>query len=354
MYYIFTKGLHAFISQRTLLVPFLIAVCYSMTGCATAKLSKADQQKTEGKTFVITGASSGFGRGVAVQLGVYRANVVLAARRTELLEEVAAEVRAAGGKALVVASDVSIAENMQHLADTAVKVFGHIDVWVNNAGIGAIGRFWEIPIEEHVRVIVVNLNGVIYGSHVAVRLFRSQGYGTLINVGSIDSEVPLAYQGSYAASKAGVRSLGETLNEELRLDNNKKIRVVTIMPWAADTPWWRHAANHSGGTPRMAAMDDPQKIVNAVVFATLHHRRELPVGWKAKASYHFHHLFPHFTERFSANIAHRYQIKTAPPAPPTPGSLFQPMPSGTGVSDGVRERMKREKEENKKKKREKG
>jgi short-subunit dehydrogenase len=350
MYCISNKGRYACISQQPVLLLFIVAVSYTMTGCSTAKLSKGDQRSTAGKTFVITGASSGFGRGVAVQLGAYHANVVLAARRTELLEEVAAEVRAAGGKALVVSTDVSVAENIQHLADTAIKVFGHVDVWVNDAGIGAIGRFWEIPIEEHARVIAVNLNGVIYGSYVAVRLFRSQGFGTLINVGSIDSEVPLAYQGSYAASKAGVRSLGETLNEELRLDNNKKIRVVTIMPWAADTPWWRHAANHSGGTPRMAAMDDPQKIVNAIVFTTLHRRRELPVGWKAKASYHFHHLFPHFTERFSANIAHRYQIKTAPPAPPTPGSLFQPMQSGTGVSDGVRERMKREKEANKKKK----
>ncbi|PWV55642.1 SDR family NAD(P)-dependent oxidoreductase [Chitinophaga sp. S165] len=72
-----------------------------LTACATAKLSQSGQQKIKGKTFVVTGASSGFGRGVAVMLGKYQCNVVLAARRKEVLDEVAEEVRAAGGKALV-------------------------------------------------------------------------------------------------------------------------------------------------------------------------------------------------------------------------------------------------------------
>jgi short-subunit dehydrogenase len=324
--------------------------CFLLYSCATAPLSKSGQRKTAGKTFVIAGASSGFGRGMAVKLGEYHANVVLAARRTDLLEEVAAEVRKAGGTALVVTADVSKPEDIQRLADAAVKQFGHVDVWVNNAGIGAIGRFWEIPPEEHARLIDINLKGVIYGSYTAIRLFRAQGYGTLINTGSVDSEVPLAYQASYSASKAGVWSLGEALHQELRLSGDKQIRVVTIMPWAADTPWWRHASNHSGGTPRMAAIDGPDKVVNAMIYASLHRRRELPVGWKARTSYKFHHMFPHFTERFSANIIHRYQIKTAPPAPATSGSLFEPMQSGRGVSDSLRERIRAENKQRKKNK----
>jgi len=90
-------------------------------------------------------------------------------------------------------------------------------VWINNAGVGAIGPFWEIPLEEHSRLIDVNLKGVIYGSYEAIRLFRTQRYSTLINTGSIESEVPLAYHASYAASKAAVRSPGETLYQELHL-----------------------------------------------------------------------------------------------------------------------------------------
>jgi short-subunit dehydrogenase len=329
---------------------FMAVIVLQAIACHTSRISKACQRKVEGKTIVITGASSGFGKGVAIQLGQYHAHVVLAARRTALLEAVAAEVRAAGGMALVVTTDVSKPEDVERLAEAAVKAFGHIDVWINNAGVGAIGRFWDIPLAEQSKVIDITLKGTIYGSYAAMRRFKAQGYGTLVNVGSIDSEVPLAYQGSYSASKAGVRSLGEVLAQELRLDGEKKIKVSTVMPWATDTPWWEHAANYSGGTPRMAAMDDPREVVNAIVRATVHPKRQMTVGWKARGSYFFHHLFPHPTEAMSANIAHKYQYTTAPPAPPTSGTLFVPMQSGQGVGGGVRERMKKEGKERRKKK----
>ncbi|MEF2977330.1 SDR family NAD(P)-dependent oxidoreductase [Subtercola sp. YIM 133946] len=144
----------------------------------------------------------------------------------------------------------------------------HIDVWVNNVGIGALGLFWDIPLDDHARVIDVNLKGLIYGAHTALRLFRAQGAGILINVGSVDSEVPLAYQASYAASKAAVLSLGRSLNEELRLvGDDDTISVGTILPWAVDTPWWTHAANYTGHEPRMAAMDDPAIVIEAIVAA---------------------------------------------------------------------------------------
>jgi short-subunit dehydrogenase len=331
-------------TRNTLLLLLLLGLLGS---CATTNLGSAGQRKVKGKTYVIIGASSGFGRGVAQKLGAYHANVVLAARRTELLEEVATQVRAAGGQALVVTTDISQPEQVQQLAEAAVKQYGRVDVWINDVGVGAIGRFWDVPLADYSRLIDVNLKGIIYGSYTAVRLFRSQGAGTLINLGSIDSEVPLAYQGVYAASKAGVRSLGQSLNQELRLNGHKNIKVVTIEPWAVDSPWWGHAANYSGGTPRMAAMDGPGEVVNAIIRSSLRPRQELPVGWKAWASYKSHHLFPHFTERMSANIAHRYQIKTTPPAPPTTGSLYAPMPSGRGIDDGVRQRMKEEKRQRK-------
>jgi short-subunit dehydrogenase len=332
----------------------LLCAAFQLSGCATAHLGPRDLQGIAGKTFVITGASSGFGRGVAVRLAAQGANVVLAARRTELLEEVAAEASAAGGKPLVVTTDVSKPEDLQKLADAAIERFGRIDVWINNAGVGAIGRFEDIPIEDHSRLIDVNLKGVIYGSHVAMRQFRTQGAGTIVNIGSIDSEVPLAYQGSYSASKAAVLSLGRVLNEEIRLSGTRTIKVATVMPWATDTPWWGHAANYSGGTPRMAAMDGPQKVVDAIVWASLHPREELSVGWKAKASYASHKILPDLTERMSANIAHKYQIETAPPAPPTAGTLHEPMESGRKVDDGVRQRIKEENAARKGKKQEGG
>jgi short-subunit dehydrogenase len=321
----------------------LMASALLLSACATSKLGHSGQAKIKGKTFVIVGASSGFGRGVAEQLGAYGANVVLASRRTELLQEVATNITAAGGTAEVVTTDISKPEQVQQLADAAVKRYGKVDVWINMAGVGAIGRFWDIPIADQATIVDINLKGFIYGSYAAVQLFRKQEYGVLINMGSIESQNPLAYHASYSATKGGVLNLGQAINQELRLNGYKQIRVVTIEPWAVDTPFWTHAANYSGGTTRMAAMDPPEKVVNAVIRMSLRPRKELAVGWKAKGSKFFHRILPHTAERMSANIVHRYQIKTAPKARDTTGAVYKPMEAGRTVDGGVRERMKQEK-----------
>lgn len=322
--------------------PVLLLLLF-LSSCATSKLGKPGRDRVRGKTFVVIGASSGFGRGVAEQLGKYGANVVLAARRAEVLEEVAGIVRSNGGTALVVPMDISKEDEVAKLAKATVDRYGQIDVWINDAGVGAIGRFWDIPLADHGRIIDINLKGFIYGSHYALQQFRKQGYGVLINLGSVESEVPLAYHASYAATKAGIRAMDLAISQELRLAGLKRsIRVVTIEPWATDTPFWGHAANYSGGTPRMALMDPPSKVVNAIIRSSLRPRKELPVGWKAKLSWNMHHVAPHFTEWFSAQVIHRYQIATAPPAPPTSGSTHKALETGRGVDDGVRARMKAE------------
>ncbi|MCS5723434.1 SDR family NAD(P)-dependent oxidoreductase [Herbiconiux sp. CPCC 203407] len=294
------------------------------------------------KTIVIAGASSGFGRGAAIELARRGAQVVVAARRGLVLDELVAEIAAAGGTVLAVPTDVSDPDAVSALAESALQRFGRIDVWVNNVGIGAIGMFWDIPIEAHARVVDVNLKGLIYGAHVAVRHFRSQGAGVLVNVGSIDSEVPLAYQASYAATKAAVLSLSRTLNEELRLvGDHDRIKVGTIMPWAVDTPWWTHAANYSGHTARMAVMDDPQIVVDAIVAACTDPKEEQPVGPKARTANLSHHLFPGLTERLSAKTADA-ESKKGDELPPTAGSIFEPVAAGTTVDGGIRARMKEE------------
>lgn len=294
-----------------------------------------------GTIIVVAGASSGFGRGAALKLAHEGATVVVAARRKTMLDELVAEIGKEGGAALAVEADVSDPSDIARLSQMAVTQFGRIDVWVNNVGIGAIGFFWDIPIEDHARVVDVNLKGLIYGAHAALRQFRVQGYGTLINTGSIDSETPLAFQNTYAATKAAVLSLSRTLNEELRLAGNDDIKVGTIMPWAVDTPWWYHAANYTGRQPRMVAMDDPQIVVDAIVKACLDPKEEQPVGWKAKGSNISHHLFPDLTERLSANIAKSESDKAAP-APITTGAIHEPMDDGLTIEGGLRERMRQE------------
>jgi short-subunit dehydrogenase len=334
-------------STYLLLLSSMLFLLQFLTGCYTAKLGSPGQEKVSKLTYVIVGASSGFGRGVAEQLGAYKANVVVAARRTDLLNEIVANIKAAGGHAVPVTMDISKPEDVQRLADTAVSLFGKVDVWINMAGVGAIGAFWNIPLADQARMVDINYKGIIYGSYAAVNQFRKQGHGVLINMGSIESESPLAYHATYAGTKGAVLRMGSALHQELRLNGYKNIKVVTIEPWAFDTPFWTHAANYSGGTPRMAAMDKPHKVVNAVIRKSLRPKREVAVATKGKLTKFFHRLAPRLTERMSANIVHRYQIKTAPPAPDTPGSLYKPVEAGRQVDGGVEERMKKEKQERK-------
>lgn len=265
--------------------------------------------------------------------------MVIAARRTDLIEEVASEIVKGGGQALAVTVDVSVEEDLQQLAGKALDAYGRIDVWINNVGVGAIGYFWEIPPEVHARVVDVNLKGLIYGSHVALNQFIKQDGGTLVNVGSIDSEVPLALQNTYAATKAAVLSLSRSINEELRLSElGNIIKVATIMPWAVDTPWWDHAANYTGHAARMAAMDDPEIVVDAIVKACTEPREEMPVGPKAGLANISHRLMPDLTEKMSGALSKRESEKGSP-RPVTSGTLFKPMAEGRGVDGGIRARM---------------
>lgn len=295
-----------------------------------------------GKTVVVTGATSGLGRGTALRLAESGARVVVAARRGAVLDQLVAEITAAGGNAVAAVADVSSIEDVRGISDIAIERFGEFDVWVNNVGIGALGFFWDVPIEDHARVIDVNVTGLMNGAHVALRHFLDRGAGTLVNIGSVESDVPLAYQSSYAASKAAVLSLSRSLNEELRLaGRSDTIKVGTVMPWAVDTPWWDHAANYTGRTTRMAAMDDAATVVEAIVAACLDPRERQPVGWKARGANFSHRLAPDLTKRVSAGIMDAESAK-GDPAPATTGSIYEPTNAGTTVDGVARERMKRE------------
>lgn len=119
------------------------------------------ESELTGKVIVITGASSGFGKGAALKFASAGAYVVLAARREQLLDDLARECEAAGGQALAVPTDVSVREDVVSLAQSALSKFGRIDVWVNNAGAGALGRFEAVPLADHVQVIETDLLGTL-------------------------------------------------------------------------------------------------------------------------------------------------------------------------------------------------
>ena len=313
-----------------------------LAGCATP-VPGPDSRPFAGRTVVVTGASSGFGKGIALAFGARGANVVLAARRVELLDAEAVAIRASGGQALVVRTDVSDPAQVARLAQQATAAFRRVDVWINDAGVISIGRFEDTPEADQARLVDVNFKGVLYGSFEAMRRFKAQGSGVLINFGSTESVVPLPYQATYSATKHAILGLDEAITQELRAAGVTSIQVVTIMPWAADTPIWEHAANYSGHEPRAPLLDAPDPVVDAVLRAALRPRERVAVGWKAKVALAFHRLSPGATESLAGHWLDQVQMHQAPAgASPSTGALYAPVSQGQGEAAGLQQRWRQE------------
>lgn len=139
---------------------------------------------------VITGASSGIGRATAHAFARTGARLVLCARGQEALNEVVRECRELGAPAIAIPTDMRDADAVQRLARMAAETFGGIAVWVNNAGGGAVGRFWEVPLEAHRATVELDLLGYMHGAYAALPYFLNQGRGVLINTNSVGGFVP--------------------------------------------------------------------------------------------------------------------------------------------------------------------
>jgi NAD(P)-dependent dehydrogenase (short-subunit alcohol dehydrogenase family) len=170
----------------------------------------------EASRAVITGAGSGLGRALCLELARRRARVLISDRDAASAQETALQVEQAGGKALVQVCDVTQPEQVEHLAETAFTQFGGVDLLVNNAGVACGGAVGELPLEEWKRVLDVNLWGVIHGCHTFVPRLRQQGSGHILNVASAAGLISVGYMAPYNVSKAAVVSLSETLYLELK------------------------------------------------------------------------------------------------------------------------------------------
>lgn len=287
------------------------------------------------RVVVITGASSGFGRGAALRFAKAGDNVVIAARRESLLDDVAKQCRKAGVEALAVEADVSQAADVQNLAEQAIDKFGRIDVWVNNAGVGTVARFEDAPLEEHEQVIRTNLMGTIYGSYEALNQFRKQRQGVLINLASFAGKVAPPYMSSYAASKFGIRGLGMALREELAQNGEDNIKVSTIMPVSFDTPFFEHAANHTGKPVKpIGSVYDPKEVIETIFKMSINPEDEVVVGTEGKLSSIAQRLSPKLVEKQMAKQTQKAQMRQKESAKDSSGSLFRPMKGGKDVYGG--------------------
>jgi NADP-dependent 3-hydroxy acid dehydrogenase YdfG len=183
------------------------------------------------KVVVITGASSGIGQATALRLGAEGYRVVLAARRTDRLEETAARIADGGGSAVARAVDVTDRDDVRALVDGAVADFGSVDVFVNNAGVMPLSRLDALLVDEWDQMIDVNVRGLLHGIAATLPQFTNQGGGHFVTVASIGAHEVVATGAVYCASKYAAWAITEGLRQE----SDPSIRVTTISPGVVES-----------------------------------------------------------------------------------------------------------------------
>ncbi|MEV5570048.1 SDR family oxidoreductase [Spirillospora sp. NPDC052269] len=220
-----------------------------------------------GKVVAITGASGGIGEATALLLAGRGARVVLGARRTDRLDDLAARIEKLGGEAAHLRTDVTRREDLHALVALARERFGRLDVLVANAGSGAISPLDDLRVDEWDEMVDVNVKGVLHAIAAALPVFRAQRSGQFVTVASTAAFRIVPSMAVYAGTKHAVRAICEGLRQEAGAD----LRVTTVSPGVVDTPF-AEASGNDEVRSRIVEMRDriaipPDAIARAIAFA---------------------------------------------------------------------------------------
>lgn len=255
-------------------------------------MSKTRMKPLNEQVIVLTGASSGIGLATARMAAERGAKVVLSSRNEDELRAVTEEIRQKGGECIFVVADVARYEDLIRLRDEAMKSFGRVDTWINNAGTSLFGYLMDTPLEDERKLFETNFWGTRMGCQVAVDCMKESG-GTIINLGSEVSVAAQPLLGIYSATKHAVKAITEALRSELR-DRNIPIEVTLIRPTAIDTPFAEHAKNNlKDGEPSLPRpLYSPDECAEAILKNAENPQRDVYVGGPAKLSAIIDTFFP--------------------------------------------------------------
>ena len=247
----------------------------------------------QGKVVLITGASSGFGEEAARLFAKEGCRVVLAARRLEKLQQLAAEIQSEGGEAIAIPVDVNQKAEIDVMVQTALDLYERIDILFNNAGFGALDWFEELEPQRHIQTLVsVNLTGTMLVTRAVLPDMLDRGSGHIINMASVAGLIAAPLITTYSASKYGVRAFTDALRREV---SPLGIKVSGIYPGPAETEFGSHLRKNRMRATVNTFIDlrmTSAYVARCVVDVAKHPRRSLVIPWWFRIITTFDTLFP--------------------------------------------------------------
>lgn len=283
------------------------------------------------RTVVVTGATAGVGRAVVRALGAESASVALVARGSERLSTAAAEVEAAGGRALPLSVDVADAAALDGAATQVEAELGPIDVWINNAMTSVFAPVSQLSAEEVARVTDVTYLGCVHGTLSALRRMRARDRGTIVQVGSALAYRSIPLQAAYCGAKHAVAGFTESLRCEL-LHDRSRVRVSSVHLPAINTPQfdWVRSRLPRRAQP-VAPIFQPEVAAQAILWASVHAPRELKVTGSTIRAVYLQRLIPGVLDRYLAATGREAQQSAETADPKAGDNLFQALPGDPGA-----------------------
>lgn len=255
------------------------------------------------KTIILTGASAGIGRSLAIALAAQGANLVLAARHQAALAEVAGACIEAGGMAIAVPTDVTHPEDAQQLIEKAIAAFGQIDILVNNAGISMLTTFDQVTdLSIFEQVMQVNYLGAVYCTHSALPYLKASR-GLLVAISSLCGKTAVPTRSGYVASKHAMQGFFDTLRIELQ---GTGVDVLVVSPGFVATDIRQSALGANGKALGQSPRDESKgnmsvdECVRQIVWAMEQRKREHLMTIKGKIIPWAKLLMPGFVDRIAA------------------------------------------------------
>jgi short-subunit dehydrogenase len=248
------------------------------------------RRKIQGARALITGASSGIGRAIALELARQGADVVVVARRQDRLAEVVEQIRGLRRKAAAVPGDVTKPETRTAALAAAREHFGGLDILVNNAGIAVFGPLVKAEAWKMRRIIEVNVLSLVELTREALPMLRENQPATIVNVGSILGHLGMPNLAVYSASKFAIRGFSDALRAELARD---RIGVLLVSPATTDTEIWDKMPEGESAMPFKAKKGvSPELVARQTVAGIRRGKREVVPGGAAKLVYWLNTFFP--------------------------------------------------------------